>query len=92
MNPLIFNQYVNALNEHKEKKCTIRVLGVNGFVLQGTFFGAAPCNPKELTDMAGFITDVPIYKICMMADMDDRIAPVWINTLLIEYIGDIKFE
>lgn len=42
--------------------------------------------------MAGFITDVPIYKICMMTDIDNRIAPVWINTLLIEDIGDIKFD
>lgn len=92
MNPLIFNQYVVQLNAFKNRDCTIRVLGANGFALQGTFFGAAPCNPKELNVMAGFITDVPIYKICMMANMDDRIAPVWINSLLIEDIGDIKFE
>lgn len=92
MNPIVFNQYVEQLNANKNRECSIKVLGANGFVLNGMFLGVSQCEPKELTDMAGFITDVPIYKICMMAQEPDRIVPVWVNSLLIEEIGDIKFE
>lgn len=91
MNPLIFNQYVDQLNTNKNRECTIRVLGPNGFVLNGVFLDASPCGSKELIDMAGFIADVPIYKISMMANEPDRIVPVWINTLLIDDIADIQF-
>lgn len=91
MNPLIFNQYVNALNEHKNQECTIRVLGASGFELHGMFLGVTQCASKELTSQAGFIADTPIYKLCMMANEPDRIVPVWINSLLIDEITDIKF-
>ena len=75
----------------KNKKCEIQVLGPNGFTLTGVFVGIIRCGNKELTDMAGFCTDVPIYKLCIMANEPDRIIPVWINILLIDNITDIKF-
>lgn len=91
MNPIVFNQYVEQLNANKNRECSIRVLGANGFVLNGMFLGVSQCEPKELPDMAGFITDVPIHKICMMVKESDRIVPVWINSLLIDDIADIQF-
>lgn len=91
MNPIIINQYIEHLNSNRNKECTIRVFGSNGFVLNGMFVGVSPCEPKELTNMAGFIADIPIYKICLMANGSDRIVPVWINSLLIDDIADILF-
>lgn len=91
MNPIIFNQYIDQLNANKSKECSIRVLGSNGFILNGMFVGVSQCKTSEITDMAGFIADVPIYKISMMAKEPDRIVPVWINSLLIDDIADIQF-
>ena len=92
MNPIEFekNRYATMLEAFKEKKCEIRILGQHGFILTGKFIGVRECKANELTEMAGFCTTDPIYKLCMLAEMDG-IQPVWINTLLIESIDDIKF-
>lgn len=94
MNPIEFqnNGYADILKANEKRRCEIRVLGNNGFTLKGVFVAVTKCRDNELTEMAGFCTDIPIYKICIMAEETDGIYPVWINTLLIDDITDIKFS
>lgn len=93
MNPIDLknNNYASYLEANINRKCTVRVLGIHGFEQSGMLVGIAQCTRQELTGMAGFIADVPIYKICLMAISKDGIKPVWINTLLIDDINDIQF-
>lgn len=92
MNPIEFHEkaYVDMLNSKRERMCRVQVLGHRGFSVKGMFLGISPCLDKELTDMAGFVADVPIYKIAIMAE-GERLTPMWINILLIEHINDIEF-
>lgn len=91
MNPIIFNQHIPQLNVNKNRECAISVLGPHGFVLKGMFVGVTQCNPTELSIMAGFMADIPINKICIMANESGQIVPIWINSLLIDDITDIQF-
>lgn len=91
MNPIIFNQYIPQLNENKNRECIVSVLGPQGFVFKGMFVGVTQCDFQELSVMAGFIAGIPIHKICIMANVSERIVPMWINSLLIDDITDIQF-
>ncbi len=92
MNPIEFqrNGYAERLNRHKESRCEIRILGYDDFIVKGVFLGVSKCKDNEIPVMGGFFVDTPIYKICIIAQ-GERCEPMWINTLLVDDISDIKF-
>lgn len=63
------------LNAPKERMCEIRVLDHDDFGVRGMFLGENQCTSNELSDMAGFITNISMYKLCVIVE-SDGIVPI----------------
>lgn len=90
MNPIEFinNNYPAYLETKKNCKCRINL--PDGTYLEGMFVGISVCD--KLSEMQGFILDIPIYRLCVMHNPPEGgIEPVWVNTLLIDSMQDIIF-
>lgn len=91
MNPIDFinNGHLDYLKS--KVNCECRVFLQDGTFLEGMLMGVHDC--EKLPDMEGFINDYPIYKILIMhRNPDGTLAPVWVNTLLIDSIDSIIFK
>lgn len=84
---------IDYFTANKEKTITVRLLSDDGLVFSGYFVGITPIG-DELPLIDGLLIKQPQFNLHMMYTNpeDGRIVPVKFNLLLVDDMGDIKFE